>query len=145
MTYKVGDPAPHFTGVSQDGTTISLADFIGKKLVLYFYPKDNTPGCIKQACNLRDGYTQLTQEGYAVVGVSNDSVASHHGFAQKYNLPFPLIADTDKTICKAYGTASKLWFPRRTTFIIDEKGRIERILSSVRVGEHTKQILNNES
>lgn len=138
---QIGDKAPYFEGPIQDGTTLKLSDFQGKKLVLYFYPKDNTPGCTKQACNLRDGYQSLLDNGYAVVGISNDSVTSHQKFVDKYQLPFPLIADTDGAITEAYGTARMLWFPRRTTFVIDEKGDIEKIIKSVRVTEHTQQIL----
>ncbi len=143
MAIKIGDKAPDFTGVTQDNTQISLADFIGQKVVLYFYPKDNTPGCTKQACNLRDHYEVLINQGYVVIGISNDSVDSHKKFAERYQLPFPLVADPDKTITKAYGTSRMFWFPRRTTFIIDAKGYVERIIKSVQV-EHTQQILKTE-
>lgn len=138
---QIGDKAPFFEGISQDSTRLKLSDFQGKKLLLYFYPKDNTPGCTKQACNLRDGYAKLTAHGYAIVGVSQDSVASHQKFITKYKLPFPLISDSEGTIAQAYGTTRLLWFPRRTTFVVDEKGLITRIIKSVKVDEHTDQIL----
>ena len=141
MKLNVNDKAPKFAGVTQDNQTIRLSDFAGKKLLLYFYPKDNTPGCTRQACNLRDNYEKLQAAGYAVVGVSSDDVVSHQKFATKYNLPFPLIADVDHAISKAYGTQRTLWFPKRTTFVIDEKGHILRIIDSVKTGAHSKQIL----
>lgn len=104
MTHlKVGDKAPNFEGLDQNGNRITMDDFEGQKIALYFYPKDNTPGCTKQACNLRDNYTELQSNNYAVVGVSADSTNSHKKFEQKYNLPFPLIADTDKKIINEYG------------------------------------------
>ena len=141
MALQVGDKAPAFSGITQQGETIRLEDLLGQKVVLYFYPKDNTPGCTKQACNLRDHYAALEDAGYRVVGVSSDSVASHQGFVAKYNLPFPLIADEDKQINRAYGTLRTMWFPRRTTFIIDEKGYIARIIKKVDTKAHAKQIL----
>ncbi len=141
MKLNIKDKAPDFSGVTQDNKTIRLSDFAGKKLVLYFYPKDNTPGCTKQACNLRDNYEKLQAAGYAVVGVSSDGVVSHQKFATKYKLPFPLIADVDQAISKAYGTRRMLWFPKRTTFVIDEKGYILRIIASVKTGAHSAQIL----
>lgn len=101
---KEGDKAPAFSGTTQDGKTIRLTDFQGQKVALYFYPKDHTSGCTKQACNLRDHYATLQKKGYAVVGVSNDTVASHQRFSEKYQLPFPLIADTNGEITDAYGT-----------------------------------------
>lgn len=142
MTLQEGDKAPSFVGTTQDGSTLRLEDFKGKKLVLYFYPKDNTPGCTKQACNLRDHHTALLKEGYAVVGVSNDSVTSHQRFSQKYQLPFPLIADSDQKISDMYGTSRTLWFPRRTTFVIDEQGYIQKIIRSVKTSDHASQILS---
>ena len=141
MKLKVSDKAPDFVGTTQDNQTISLSDFAGKKLVLYFYPKDDTPGCTKQACNLRDNYQKLQAEGYAIVGVSSDSVTSHQKFIKKYDLPFPLIADTDNTISKAYGTHRTLWFAKRTTFVIDQKGYIAQIIESVKTASHSEQIL----
>ncbi|MGB0356916.1 MAG: peroxiredoxin [Cytophagales bacterium] len=141
MALQVGDKAPMFSGTTQTGDVISLATFRGKKLALYFYPKDNTPGCTKQACNLRDHEAALQAAGYHIVGISNDSVASHQRFATKYNLAFPLIADQDKEITKAYGTQRMLWFPRRTTFIIDEEGYITHIFKKVDTKAHAQQIL----
>ncbi len=145
---KSGDKAPDFKGIDQDGNSISLESFKGQKLVLYFYPKDNTPGCTSQACNLRDNYDLLLKEGYKVVGVSADSEASHKKFIEKYQLPFPLIADTDKTIMKAYD----VWGPKkfmgrefmginRTTFVISEDGRIEEVIEKVKTKDHTTQIV----
>ena len=143
-----GTKAPDFTGVDQDGKALSLADFKGKKLILYFYPKDNTPGCTNEACNFRDHYDFWLSKGYAVVGVSPDSVASHQKFKAKYNLPFPLISDPEKKIIKAYGA----WGPKklygreyegliRSTFVIDEEGKIEEVFGKVKTKEHTEQIV----
>lgn len=149
MTHlKKGDKAPKFIGEDQNGNTISLENFKGEKIVLYFYPKDNTPGCTAQACNLRDNYDMLLSKGYKVVGISADTQQSHQKFIEKYNLPFPLIADTDKQIIKQYG----VWGPKRfmgrtfdginrTTFIIDGEGNIEEVIEKVKTKEHTKQIL----
>ncbi|MDD2197031.1 MAG: thioredoxin-dependent thiol peroxidase [Bacteroidales bacterium] len=149
MTHlKKGDKAPLFIGEDQNGNTISLENLKGKKIVLYFYPKDNTPGCTAQACNLRDNYDILLSKGYKVIGISADTQQSHQKFIEKYNLPFPLIADTDKQIIKQYG----VWGPKkfmgrtfdginRTTFIIDEEGNIEEVIEKVKTKEHTKQIL----
>ena len=139
---KIGDKAPYFEGTTQDAKLCKLSDFEGKKLILYFYPKDNTPGCTRQACNLRDGYKELLDQGYAVVGVSRDSVASHKKFIEKYTLPFLLIADKEQSIIKAYGTDPTLFFPKRTTFVIDEKGYIIKIIKSVKVKAHFNQILS---
>ena len=144
MTLREGDKAPSFVGTTQDGATLRLEDFKGKKIVLYFYPKDNTPGCTKQACNLRDHHTLLLKKGYVVIGVSNDSVSSHQRFSEKYQLPFPLIADSDRKITDMYGTSRTLWFPRRTTFLIDEKGYIKKIIDSVKASDHVAQILRLE-
>ena len=141
MQLKEGDKAPSFVGSTQDGSTLRLDDFQGQKIVLYFYPKDNTPGCTKQACNLRDHHGELLKKGYVVIGVSNDSVSSHQRFSQKYELPFPLIADSDQKITDMYGTSRTLWFPRRTTFLIDEEGYIKKIIRSVKASDHTAQIL----
>lgn len=142
MALQEGDKAPSFVGTTQDGSTLRLEDFKGKKIVLYFYPKDNTPGCTKQACNLRDHHTDLLKKGYVVIGVSNDSVSSHQRFSQKYQLPFPLIADSDQQITQMYGISRILWFPRRTTFLIDEQGYIKKIISRVKTSDHTAQILS---
>jgi len=141
---KEGDKAPDF---SINGK--QLKDFAGKKVVLYFYPKDNTSGCTAQACNLRDNLTDLRKKGFEVIGVSPDNEKSHEGFKQKYELPFELIADTEKNLLKAYGAwGEKKMYGKsyegvlRTTFIIDEKGMIEKIIRKVDTKNHTAQILN---
>lgn len=145
---KEGEPAPFFKGINQDGKVISSDDFKGKKLILYFYPKDNTAGCTAEACNLNDHYNLLTEKGYDVVGVSPDSPGSHQKFIAKYNLAFHLIADTEKEILQAYGVwAEKSMYGRkymgvlRTTFLIDEKGIIEKIITKVNTKNHTDQIV----
>lgn len=149
ITLKAGDKAPAFKGVDQDGNVIQLSDFKGKRVVLYFYPKDNTPGCTAQACNLRDNYEQLTELGYQVIGVSGDSVKSHKRFEQKYNLPFPLIADEDKIILEAYGVYGPKKFMgrsflgiHRTTFLIDEKGIIKAIITKPQTKSQAEQVLD---
>jgi len=146
---REGMMAPVFQGTDQNGNSVKLADFIGKKVVLYFYPKDNTPGCTAEACNLRDNWNSFLKKGFAVIGVSPDNEKSHKGFAKKYDLPFPLIADTEKKILNDYGVwGEKKMYGRtflgviRTTFIIDEKGIIEKIINKVDTGEHTKQIFD---
>ncbi|HEY0298906.1 MAG TPA: thioredoxin-dependent thiol peroxidase [Arachidicoccus sp.] len=145
---EVGDKAPQFKGVDQDGNVISLADLEGKKVVLYFYPKDNTPGCTAQACNLRDNYDELITKDFQVIGVSGDSVKSHKKFEVKFDLPFPLIADEDKVILEAYGVWKPKWFMgrsfigiHRTTFLIDEKGIIKAIIDKPNTKNHTEQVL----
>ena len=145
---KEGMKAPDFEGVDQNGKTIKLSDFKGKKLVLFFYPKDNTPGCTAEACNLRDNYDDMLKKGFAVVGVSKDSEKSHKNFADKYSLPFPLIADTSKKILNDYNVwrEKKLYGKIsmgtvRTTFIIDENGIIENIISKVNTKSHDEQII----
>jgi len=144
---KEGDKAPDFTGVIQDGSTISLKDFIGKKVVLYFYPKDNTPGCTAESCNLNDSYSELTQKGFEVIGVSPDSEASHTKFIAKHNLQFNLIADTEHKLMEAFNAwGLKKMYGReymgvlRSTFIIDENGFIEKIIKKVKTKDHTNQI-----
>lgn len=145
---KPGDKAPYFEGIDENGKTIRLTDFSGKKLVLYFYPKDSTPGCTAEACDLRDNYEQFLAKGYAVVGVSKDSEQSHRKFIEKYNLPFPLLSDTQTTIMQAYESWGKKKFmgreftgTLRRTFIIDEQGIIEEIIDKVNTKAHTAQIL----
>ena len=144
---KEGQKAPFFEGTDQKGNNIKLDDFKGKKLILYFYPKDNTPGCTAEACDLRDNYKDLLDKGYAVIGISPDSEKSHSKFAEKFDLPFPLIADTERIILSAYGTwgEKKMYGKtflgvKRMTFIIDEQGVIEKIISKVKTKEHTAQI-----
>ncbi len=144
-----GAVAPYFEGITQTGEKVSLNDFRGKKLVLYFYPKDSTPGCTAEACNLRDNYQEMIKRGFSVVGVSPDSEKSHARFAEKHNLPFPLIADTDKMIVKEYGVlgeksmfGKKVFGVKRTTFIIDEEGKIEKIIGKVRTKDHSDQIFS---
>ena len=146
---KEGMKAPGFEGIDQNGTTIKLSDFKGKKVVLYFYPKDNTPGCTAEACDLRDNWDSISDKGFIVIGVSPDNEKSHKGFAGKYSLPFPLIADTSKTILNDYGVwGEKKMYGRsfqgviRTTFIIDEKGIVEKIITKVDTSGHTKQIFD---
>lgn len=143
-----GEKAPEFEGIDQDGNTIKSSDFSDKKIVLYFYPKDNTPGCTAQACNLRDNYQSLLAQGYVVIGVSQDSTASHKKFIEKQNLPFPLIADTDHVVHNLFGVwGEKKMYGKtymgtlRTTFIIDEQGIIEEVIAKVKTKDHTAQIL----
>jgi peroxiredoxin Q/BCP len=148
MSLEVGQQAPDFKTQDQEGNTISISDFKGKKVVLYFYPKNNTPGCTAQACNLRDNYEALQKAGYVVLGISSDSQKSHKKFAEKQNLPFPLLVDEDLAIHEKYGTwVEKQMFGRkymgtaRTTFVIDENGLIEDIITKVNTKEHSSQIL----
>ncbi len=146
-TLKKGDIAPVFKGTNQNGEEISSTSFSGKKVILYFYPKDSTPGCTAEACNLNDNYQMWLSKGYEVVGVSPDSVSSHKKFAEKYNLSFNLIADTEMQILNAYGVwGEKSMYGRkymgvfRTTFVIDEKGVIVEIFEKVDTKNHTEQI-----
>lgn len=147
---EIGDQAPAILGRDENGNEIRLSDFAGRKLVLYFYSKDNTSGCTTEACNLRDNYSELRKQGYAVVGVSVDDEKSHHKFIDKNQLPFPLIADTDKKLVEQFGVwGEKSMYGRkyfgtfRTTFIINEQGVIERIITpkQIKVKEHAAQIL----
>jgi peroxiredoxin Q/BCP len=145
---KAGDKAPDFQGKDQNGNLIKQSDFSGKKMILYFYPKDNTPGCTSEACDFRDNYEMWLSKGYAVIGVSADSEASHKKFAEKHELPFPLIADEDKTIIQAYGVwgeknlyGKKSMGIKRTTFVIDENGIITNVFKQVKSKTHTNQIL----
>lgn len=148
MTVKVGQVAPDFEAKIETGETIKLSDYRGKKVVLYFYPKDNTPGCTAESCNLRDNYDALIKAGYVVLGVSSDSEKSHQRFIKKQSLPFSLIADTDLKVHEAFGTwQEKNTFGKtymgtvRTTFVIDEQGKIAEIIEKVNTKEHTSQIL----
>jgi len=144
----IGDKAPQFKGLDENGNSISLSDFKGKKVILYFYPKDMTPGCTTQSCNLRDSYSGLTKKGFEVIGVSADSADRHLKFIAKYELPFHLIADIDKTILNSYGVWGLKKFMgkeydgiHRTTFIINEEGIILSVIKKVKTKDHTNQIL----
>ena len=148
MTIKIGQTAPDFSAKDQNGDTITLSQFKGKKVVLYFYPRDNTPGCTAQACDLRDNYQALLDQGYIVLGISTDTEKKHQNFITKYDLPFPLIADTEKEVHELYGTWQlKKFMGResmgtvRTTFIIDENGIVSDIISKVKTKAHAEQIL----
>ena len=149
---KIGDIAPELLGRDENGNELRLSDFKGRRLVLYFYPKDSTPGCTNEACNLRDNYQRLLELGYAVVGVSVQDAKSHQRFIEKYQLPFPLIADTDHTLVEAFGVwgekkmAGRTYMGTlRTTFVIDEEGRIAEIYGpkQIKVKEHAEQILRD--
>ncbi|MFN8356557.1 MAG: thioredoxin-dependent thiol peroxidase [Spirosomataceae bacterium] len=144
----IGELAPAFEAKDQDGNIVRLSDFSGKKVVLYFYPKDDTPGCTAQACNLRDNYDILLSKGFVVLGVSVDDEKSHQKFIKKYQLPFPLLADTDHKIVEAYGVwGEKSMYGKsffgiiRTTFVIDEQGKIAEVITKVDTKEHTAQIV----
>ena len=148
MALNIGDKAPEFESKDQNGKTVKLSDYKGKKVILYFYPKDNTPGCTAQSCNLRDNYSQLQQQGYEVIGISTDSEKSHQNFISKYELPFTLIADTDKQIVEQYGVwqeksmyGRKYMGTMRYTFVIDENGSIQDIITKVKTSDHAQQIL----
>ena len=147
---NIGDKAPEILGKDEQGRDIRLSDYRGRKLVLYFYPKDNTSGCTSEACSLRDHYETLQAQGYEVVGVSKDSAASHQKFKEKHQLPFPLIADVDKTLMESMGAwgeksmyGKKMMGTIRTTFVINEEGIIEQILQGkqIKTKEHAVQIL----
>ncbi|GGW88270.1 thioredoxin-dependent thiol peroxidase [Salegentibacter mishustinae] len=148
-TLEAGDKAPDFAVEDQDGNTVKLSDFKGKKLVLFFYPKASTPGCTAEACNLRDNWERFQEKGYAILGVSADTQKKQSNFKNKYEFPFPLLADEDKEVIQAYG----VWGPKkfmgkeydgihRTTFIIDEEGKIEEVIKKVKTKAHTDQILS---
>lgn len=148
MTIEIGQAAPEFSAKDQNGDTITLSQFKGKKVVLYFYPRDSTPGCTAQACDLRDNYNTLLKQGFVILGISTDTEKKHQNFIAKYDLPFPLIADTDKIVHELYGRWQLKKFMGkesmgtvRTTFIIDENGMIEDIISKVKTKEHAAQIL----
>jgi peroxiredoxin Q/BCP len=143
-----GDIAPDFTTRDQSGKEVKLADFRGRRVVLYFYPKDDTPGCTKEACSLRDSYDAFTEKDIKVLGVSNDDEASHQKFISKFNLPFDLLADTEKEIVNAYGVfgeknmyGKKYMGINRTTFLIDDEGKIKKIFKKVNVSEHADEVL----
>jgi thioredoxin-dependent peroxiredoxin len=148
---RAGDPAPEFEGTTTDGAHVALKDFRGRKLVLYFYPMDDTPGCTKQACSLRDGNAELAAKGVAILGVSTQGEASHQAFTKKYSLNFPLLADTDGSVGRAYGTLggagiisklkSAVGMADRVTFVIDEKGRIAHVIDKPKVANHAEELL----
>lgn len=145
---KAGQKAPAFSLPNQDGNVVSLSQFKGKKVVLYFYPKDDTPGCTKESCAFRDGMDEIRESGAVVLGVSGDSVDSHKKFAKKFNLNFPLLSDERKTMLQAYGVwkekslyGRKFMGIERTTFIIDEQGRIDDIFQKVKVDGHLEEVL----
>ena len=145
---KENDAAPGFTLQDQNGDTVSLSDFRGRKVVLYFYPKDDTSGCTTQACELRDSVETFDARGAVILGVSPDPVTSHRRFADKYDLPFTLLADVDHAVADAYGVwkeksmyGRKYWGNERTTFVIDEEGRISKVLPKVKPAEHVDQVL----
>ncbi len=147
---SIGTKAPYFEGIDENEKTVKLTDFAGKKLVLYFYPKDSTPGCTAEACDLRDNYERFISLGYNVLGVSRDSAASHQRFIAKHNLPFHLIADTDRTILKAYEAwgIKKMYGKEtegtlRTTYVIDEQGVIVDAIGKVDTKNHTAQLLRD--
>jgi peroxiredoxin Q/BCP len=144
-----GTKAPDFTANDQQGNSVSLSMFAGRKVVLYFYPKDDTPGCTKEACSLRDQYDEMIDKGFVVIGVSPDDERSHTKFAEKYSLPFPLLADPEMKIIKSYGVwgVKKMYGKEyegllRTTFVIDEMGVIEEVIEKVKTDDHANQILN---
>ena len=151
MAIQTGDKVPDLLGLDQDGKEAKVSDYKGRKIALYFYPKDNTSGCTAEACSLRDGYDELKKAGYEIIGVSKDSAQSHRGFIDKQNLPFRLIADTDTTLQKQFGVwAEKKMYGRtymgtlRYTFLIDENGVIEKIIEKVDTKNHAQQILNEK-
>ncbi|MEE9553794.1 MAG: thioredoxin-dependent thiol peroxidase [candidate division Zixibacteria bacterium] len=149
---EIGDKAPDFTLTDQDGNFHRLSDYVGKKLVLYFYPKDDTPGCTKEACSFRDNFSVLKKKGIEVLGVSADDESSHSEFRQKYKLPFNLLADINKEIIEKYGVwveknmyGKKKWGIARRTFLIDEDGRINHIFKKVKTEIHADEVLDKLS
>ncbi|HKO45714.1 MAG TPA: thioredoxin-dependent thiol peroxidase [Pyrinomonadaceae bacterium] len=147
---KEGTAAPDFTAINTNGDTIRLKDLRGKKVVLYFYPKDDTPGCTKEACSFRDAFSDFRKQGIEVIGVSTDSEASHKKFTAKYKLPFTLLADTDHSIADAYGVYGEKKFMGRTymgvkrmTFLIDEKGKVKKVFEKVQPEEHAREVLES--
>lgn len=152
ITLNIGDKAPNFEALDQDGNLIKSSDLLGKKVVLYFYPKDSTPGCTMQACNLRDNYEELQKENYSILGISSDSARRHQNFIKKNELPFPLLVDEDLTVHNLFGTwQEKKNFGKvymgtvRTTFVINEEGIIEDIIKKVKTKLHHEQILKKEN
>ena len=150
MAIQIGDKIPEILGIDQNGNEIKASDFKGKKLVIYFYPKDNTPGCTAEACSLRDGYKDLQKKGFAIIGVSKDNIQSHQKFIEKYNLPFPLIADTDTKLIQQFGVwgeksmmGRKYMGTMRTTFIINEDNVVENIIKpkEIKTSDHANQLL----
>lgn len=150
MALQIGDSVPDLLGLDQDGREVRLSDYPERRVVLYFYPKDNTSGCTAEACSLRDGYAELRKAGYEIIGVSRDSAKSHQGFREKYQLPFRLIADTDVRLNELFGTwieksmyGRKYMGTERTTFVISASGKIEHIIrgKEVNTEEHARQIL----
>lgn len=149
MAMNVGDKVPDLLGSDQDGREVRRSDYKGRKIALYFYPKDNTSGCTAEACSLRDGYEDLREAGYEIIGVSKDSAKSHKGFIEKHNLPFRLIADTETKLQELFGVwAEKSMYGRkymgtlRQTFLMDEDGVIEKIIEKVKTKDHAAQILS---
>jgi len=149
MSLAIGDEAPEFSLQNDEGNTVTLSSLRGKKVILYFYPKDNTPGCTKQACDFRDNFTQFIQKGVEVFGISKDSAQAHSKFKNKYELPFPLLVDSNADVCEAYGVINKKSLfgktflgIQRSTFLIDESGKLRGIWRKVKVPGHVEQILN---
>lgn len=145
---NIGDTAPDFSAKDTQGNTVTLSNYKGNSIVLYFYPKDDTPGCTKEACNFKDDYVQYQKKGIIILGVSTDDQESHQQFAKKYKLPFPLLVDTDKSIVNCYGVykeknmyGKKYMGTNRTTFLIDKEGKIQHIFKKVNVEEHSREIL----
>ena len=145
---KIGDQAPSFTAIDQNENEVKLDDFKGKRVVIYFYPKDNTPGCTVQACNIRDNYGQIQKEGIVILGVSADTARKHQNFISKYELPFPLLADVDKELLNLYGVWGQKKFMgkvydgiHRTTFVMDEDHKIIGIIEKPKTKDHTREIL----
>ncbi|MGS2741151.1 thioredoxin-dependent thiol peroxidase [Sinomicrobium sp. M5D2P17] len=148
-TLKPGDKVPEFTVSDQDGNAVSPSDYLGKKWIVFFYPKASTPGCTAEACNLRDNYQELKKEGYELLGVSADSEKRQSNFKEKYEFPFPLLADVEKKVIEAFGVWGQKKFMGKTydgihrmTFIIDEKGKVERVIEKVKTKDHAAQILD---